>query len=77
MLTTQDRINLSYMTEANATGHGLFGPTVRRLGALPEMMDLEAGGLAELRDWPGFRQRGCGYWITAAGRRALAAACAR
>ena len=64
-LTERDRAELAWMIRVNGAGRenggrGLYGPTVRRLGSVPECDRLTAMGIARLSE--------DGYWILPAGR---------
>jgi hypothetical protein len=70
-MTDRDYANLFWARKVNDESRiGLFGPTVRRFGPLPDCEALVRAGLLERRA-PFFPYRLGGYWITAAGRRAL------
>ena len=68
--TEQDMANLRWMRKVNSRGVGLFGSTVRRLGALPELAPLVNEGLARLVSGQGPKEK-CGYWILPNGTKAL------
>jgi hypothetical protein len=55
---------LRWAEHVNQGGTGLYGPTVRRHGDLPEMAALVSAGLLRLLP--------TGYWLTEAGSMALA-----
>lgn len=69
---------LRWSIDCNARGVGYLGPTVKRLGPLPELAAITAAGL--LRCEEDLRVKGrrdadkCGYWITKAGRAVLGGA---
>lgn len=76
-LSEADRVNLGWMVRCNDEYRvGYLGPTVRRFGPLPECASLVEGGFARcVTHFCGRREtpKARGYWITVAGRTALAA----
>lgn len=72
-MTETDISNLKWMIRCNDDGIGFLGPSVRRLGRLPELEHLTLAGLATCNDgtpWRPVKSR-YGYWITDAGRLAV------
>ncbi len=69
-LTWQDMVHLRYMLAANGRGVGLFGPTVKRCGPLPELKRLVTAGLVMLKVGT-CRNPDRGYWLTSSGLFAL------
>lgn len=72
-LTYFERTSLNWMRIVNDKyGKGLYGPTIRRSGCVPECEELVRKGLAR-RNVHVARGEGLrGYWILPAGRKALA-----
>lgn len=68
-ISEQDRGELQWAERVNKEGIGLYGPTVIRHGPVRELKGLEESGLLKLQY--GERVK-TGYWITQAGRAALA-----
>jgi hypothetical protein len=60
MPSEQKMSELRWMIQANRRGVGLYGPTFRRFGSVPEIDELVEQGLAQLKE--------TGYWITPRGR---------
>lgn len=69
-LTEQDLTNLRWMEKCNKKRIGFLGPS-SRWGAMPELDNLVKAGLATFVIPHGRGDKG-GYWITDAGRQALA-----
>lgn len=72
-LTELDRASLAWMERCNKKRVGFLGPTLRHKGPVEEIHHLVDAGYAIIVD-PIGRGNRAGYWITKAGRRALAAA---
>jgi hypothetical protein len=69
-LTKVERADLRWMMVCNKDGVGLFFPTVRKHGPLPELANLVALGLCTVTTESDDNLR-FGYWITDAGRKAF------
>lgn len=68
MINDEDFANLTWARKVNDESRvGLFGPTVRRRGFIPECERLVSEGLFTRRD-PPISKDEWGYWITDYGR---------
>lgn len=69
-MTDRDRANLMWAVRCNNEGIGFLGPSLKKYGPVQECEDLVRRGLlSAVRE--GSREE-MGYWITDAGRAAIA-----